>query len=97
MYMHLASPAFGEEGNWRSSIRARCVEFLRGVVDEICRDLGAARAELPDVVTDEREFDEARAAADQVRNMAAQGWPRDGIELAGQYQDRHARACGNKW
>src|SRR6266568_1003974 len=66
------------------------------MVDEICRDPGAASAELPDVVTDKREFDEARAAADQVRNMAAQGWPRHGVELAGQYQRRHACACGNE-
>jgi hypothetical protein len=55
------------------------------MVDEIRRDLGAASAELPDVVTDKREFDEARAAADQVRNMAAQGWPRHRVELAGQH------------
>src|SRR5262245_15946498 len=66
------------------------------MVDEICRDLDAAGAELPDVVTGKWEFDEARAAADQVRNIAAQGWPSRRVELAGQHQGRHARARGNE-
>src|SRR5258705_8261300 len=66
------------------------------MIDEICRDLGAVFDELHDVVTEKRELDEARAAADQVRNMAARGWPRHGVELAGQHQRWHACACGNE-
>jgi hypothetical protein len=51
---------------------------------------------LPDVVTDKREFDKTRAAADQVRNMTAQGRPCYGVELASYHESRHARPCGNE-
>src|SRR6266581_2337338 len=60
---------FREELYRRDPIGTRCVWRLRRAVDEICRDLGPARAELPHVVTDKRKFDEARSLADQLRDM----------------------------
>jgi hypothetical protein len=55
------------------------------MVDEIRRDSGSARTEMPDVMTDERELDEVRAIADQLCEMATRSWSRDGVELAGQH------------
>jgi len=51
---------------------------------------------MPDVMTDKRKFDPARIAADQLRDTAAQGWPRYGVELAGQHQGWHAGDDGNE-
>ena len=51
---------------------------------------------MPDVVTDERKFDKARAVADPLRNMAARSWSRDGVELASQHQNRHPRSFRNE-
>jgi hypothetical protein len=80
----------------RNPISARGVQCLRWMVDEICRDSRSASAEMPDVVTDEGKFDEARASADQPRNTAARSWSRDGVELAGQHQYRHLSSDGNE-
>ena len=51
---------------------------------------------MPDVVTDEGKFDEARATPDQLGNMTARSWSRDGVELASQHQYRHSSSDGNE-
>src|ERR1700730_8075441 len=83
---------FVDEPDRWIAIGTRCIRHLPRIVDEIRCDLGCARAEMPDVVTDQRKFDRVRAVADQLRKMAAQGRPRHRVELAGQQQGRHAGA-----
>src|SRR6266852_5261498 len=86
-----------EEADRRNPIGTRYVRCLRRMVDEVRRDSRSAGTESPHVVTDKRKLDEARASADQLGNMAARSWPRNGVELAGQHQRRHRGADWNEW
>jgi hypothetical protein len=64
------------------AIGTRRIRQLPRIVNEVRGDPGRARAEVPDIVTHKRKFEPVRVVTDQLGEMAAERWPRDGIELA---------------